>query len=209
MKLTISRKISLLVFLILLADQILKVWVKTHMTIAQDIHVAGNWFLIHFVENPGMAFGQEFGGSAGKLLLSLFRLVAIALIIWYIRTLIRDKAPQGFIICLSMVLAGAIGNMIDCAFYGLLFSESTYSEVAVFLPEGGGYAPFLYGKVVDMFSFPILHGQYPDWIPFMGGKEFIFFRFVFNIADSAVTVGVISILIFYWGYLKKGAKSNN
>ncbi len=207
MKLSIAWKSALLVFIILLIDQILKFWIKTSMCIGEDIPVFGNWFLIHFVENPGMAFGWELGGQSGKLILSLFRLVAIAAIIWYVNTLIKEKAPDGFILCICLILAGAIGNMIDCAFYGLLFSESTFTTVAEFLPEGGGYASFLHGKVVDMLSFPILHGTYPGWIPFKGGEEFLFFRPVFNIADSAVTIGVLAIIVFHWGYLKKVSKS--
>ncbi|MDR2036380.1 MAG: lipoprotein signal peptidase [Bacteroidales bacterium] len=207
MKQSIAWKSALLVFVILLFDQILKVWVKTNMSIGEDIPLLGNWFHIHFVENPGMAFGWQLGGKWGKLVLSLFRLVAIAAIIWYIRILIREKAPNGFILCVSLILAGAMGNMIDCAFYGLLFSESNFGIVAEFLPEGGGYAPFLFGKVVDMLSFPIIHGTYPGWFPLVGGEEFLFFRPVFNIADSAVTIGVLSIILFYWSYLKNISKS--
>ena len=207
MKWSIACKSTLLIVAILIVDQVLKFWIKTSMCIGEDIPVFGNWFLIHFVENPGMAFGWELGGQAGKLILSLVRLVAIVAFIWYVHTLIKEKAPDGFILCICMILAGAIGNMIDCAFYGLLFSESTFTSVAGFLPEGGGYAPLLYGKVVDMLSFPILHGTYPEWIPFKGGDEFLFFRPVFNIADSAVTTGVLSIIVFHWGYLKEVGKS--
>jgi len=215
MKFPLTWKVTLIVIVILLIDQILKFWVKTHMSIGQDFPVFGNWFLIHFVENPGMAFGWEIGGKAGKAFLSLFRLAAIAVIIWYIRTLIRGKAPQGFIICLSLILAGAIGNMIDCAFYGLIFDTGTTfnSEFGTYMSysgvsqlSGAGYAPVLHGCVVDMLSFPIFHGTYPDWFPFNAGKPFLFFRPVFNIADSAVTIGVFSIILFYWGYLKKATK---
>jgi len=215
MKLSVAWKASILVFVILLFDQILKFWIKTTMSIGQDFPVLGNWFLIHFVENPGMAFGWEIGGKAGKVFLSLFRIGAIAIIIWYIRTLIREKAPQGFIICVSLILAGAIGNMIDCAFYGLIFNSGTTfnTEIGSYISYSGvsqlssnGYAPFLHGCVVDMLSFPILHGTYPDWFPFKAGESFLFFRPVFNIADSSVTIGVFSILIFYWGYLKKATK---
>jgi signal peptidase II len=215
MKLSVAWKASILVIVILVFDQILKFWIKTNMSIGQDFAVLGNWFLIHFVENPGMAFGWEIGGKAGKVFLSLFRLGAIAVIIWYIGSLIRERAPQGFIICVSLILAGAIGNMVDCAFYGLIFNTGTtfnpeigsyisYSGVSQL--SGNGYAPFLHGCVVDMLSFPILHGTYPDWFPFKAGESFLFFRPVFNIADSSVTIGVFSIILFYWGYLKKATK---
>ena len=215
MKIPIAWKATILVIIILLIDQILKFWIKTNMFIGQDFPVLGNWFQILFVENPGMAFGWEIGGKVGKTFLSLFRLAAIVVIIWYVRMLIREKAPQGFIICVSLILAGAIGNMIDCAFYGLIFNTGTtfntelgiyesYSGVSQF---SGGYASFLHGCVVDMLSFPILRGTYPDWFPFKAGESFLFFRPVFNIADSAVTIGVFSIVLFYWGYLKKTSKS--
>lgn len=216
MKLSITRKASILVFVILLFDQLVKIWVKTNMYIGEDFPVFGNWFIIHFVENPGMAFGWEFGGRGGKLFLSIFRFVAIIAIVWYIRVLIREKAPQGFILCISLIFAGAVGNLIDSAFYGLIFDTGTtfnaeynvyngYSGISKF--SGDGYAPFLQGCVVDMLSFPIIRGNYPSWFPFVGGDSFLFFRPVFNIADSAVTVGVFSIVIFYWGYLKKVSKS--
>ena len=216
MKLPIAWKATVLVFAILLFDQILKFWIKMNMSIGQDFPVFENWFLIHFVENPGMAFGWELGGKAGKMVLSIFRLVAIAAIIWYIRTLIQEKAPQGFILCVAMILAGAIGNMIDCAFYGLIFDTGTTynTELGTYISYSGvsqlsgkGYAPFLHGCVVDMLSFPILRGTYPGWFPFKAGESFLFFRPVFNIADSAVTTGVFSIILFYWGFLKKVSKS--
>ena len=216
MKFPIAWKATILVIIILLIDQILKFWIKTNMSIGQDFPVFGNWFLIHFVENPGMAFGWELGGKGGKMFLSIFRLVAIGAIIWYVRTLITEKAPQGFILCVSLILAGAIGNMVDCAFYGLVFDTGTTfnTELGTYISypgvsqlSGNGYAPFLHGCVVDMLSFPIFRGTYPDWFPFNAGESFLFFRPVFNIADSAVTIGVFSIVLFYWGYLKQVSKS--
>ena len=216
MKLSIAWKSAILVAVVIIFDQILKIWIKTHMSIGQDFSVFGNWFLIHFVENPGMAFGWELGGKTGKMFLSIFRLAAIIVFIWYISGLIKQKAPQGFIICVSLVLAGASGNMIDCAIYGLIFDSGTtyntelgtyFSYSGISQLSGEGYAPILHGCVVDMLSFPILRGTYPDWFPFKGGDSFLFFRPVFNIADSAVTIGVFSIVIFYWNYLKNTGNS--
>ncbi len=186
----------MIVPVVLLADQILKILVKTRMTMGQSIHVIGDWFILHFTENVGMAFGLEFAGNYGKLILSIFRIIAVIFIIIYLVHLIRKDASKGLIACISLILAGAIGNIIDSAFYGLIFSESYFNQTATMFPEGGGYAPFLYGKVVDMFYFPIIKGTFPAWIPFRGGEEFIFFRPVFNIADSAITTGVFILLIF-------------
>lgn len=166
------------------------------MTLGQEFNVMGDWFIIHFTENPGMAFGLQFSGDYGKLILSLFRLVAITVLIIYIYRLTRHKISNVVLISLSLVLAGAIGNMIDSAVYGILFSSSSYFEVAQFLPPDGGYASFLHGKVVDMFYFPILSGTYPQWIPVVGGDDFQFFRPVFNIADSSITLGVIFMILF-------------
>lgn len=166
------------------------------MTLGQEYHVFGDWFIIHFTENPGMAFGLEFSGDYGKLLLSLFRIVAITVLTVYIYNITRQKVSNLVLVSLSLVLAGAIGNMIDSAFYGMIFSDSNYFEVARFMPEEGGYSSFLHGKVVDMFYFPIIEGYYPEWVPIVGGSDFQFFRPVFNIADSSITIGVIMMIIF-------------
>ncbi len=185
-----------IILLVLLLDQGVKVLVKTNMTMGQSIPVLGDWFILHFTENYGMAFGMEFAGEYGKLLLSLLRIAAVIFIGYYIRGLIARQAHAGLIACASLIMAGALGNITDSAFYGMLFGASYYNQVAQFLPEGGGYATFLHGKVVDMLYFPIIRGNFPAWFPFWSGQEFIFFRPVFNIADSAITLGVFTLLIF-------------
>jgi len=190
------KKSILIVVLVLLIDQILKIWIKTNMTLGEEFSVIGNWFLIHFVENNGMAFGFEFGGVYGKIFLSLFRVVAVFGIGWYILKMVRKDLPMGFIACVSLILAGAIGNILDSAFYGIIFNDS-YGQVASLFPQGGGYATFLHGRVVDMFYFPLFSGVYPNWVPFAGGSEFQFFRPVFNVADSAISIGIFAIIIFY------------
>ncbi len=196
-------KISfLIVFVVLLIDQALKIWIKSTMMIGEEFPVFGNWFIMHFVENNGMAFGMELAGEFGKLFLSVFRIVAVGGIGYYIYKLTQKETPVGLIICVSLVLAGALGNIIDSAFYGLIFDHS-HGQVASFMPEGGGYATFLHGKVVDMFYFPILRGTYPDWLPFVGGNDFLFFRPVFNFADSAISVGIFILLIFYRNHFKE------
>lgn len=181
------------VFLVLLADQVSKIWIKTHMELFDTIEIA-KWFQIYFVENNGMAFGIEAGG---KLFLSLFRIVAVIFIIIYITRLVKENYKTGFIVCVTLVLAGASGNIIDSIFYGVVFEASYAGHVASFVPWGEGYSSLLHGKVVDMLYFPIVSGTYPEWVPVVGGQEFLFFRFIFNIADSAITVGVILILLFY------------
>jgi len=190
------KKAFIIVAVILIIDQALKFYIKTTMSLGQEINVIGDWFIIHFTENPGMAFGMQFSGDYGKLLLSIFRIIAIIGIIYYLYIITRKKVKTGLIVSLALVLAGAIGNMIDSAFYGMIFSHSNYFEVARFLPVEGGYGTFLHGRVVDMFYFPILQGYYPSWVPFVGGDNFIFFRPVFNIADSSITIGVILMILF-------------
>ena len=185
----------------LVLDQALKIWVKTHMYLGQE-HKLFDWFYIHFTENNGMAFGMEFGGDWGKLALSLFRIVFVVFMASFLLKLIRKNADKALIVSLSLVLAGAIGNIIDGTLYGVLFSES-YHQIATFLPEGGGYAPLFFGRVVDMFYFPIFKGYLPEWIPFYGGDYFVFFRPVFNIADSAISIGVAIMVIFQKKVMKE------
>jgi len=171
------------------------------MFIGQEFHVIGNWFIIHFTENNGMAFGLELAGETGKLFLSIFRIIAIIVIGWYLFKIAKQKAHPGLIISVALIFAGAMGNIIDSALYGILFSNSAHFNVADFLPENGGYSSFLHGKVVDMLYFPMIKGNFPEW--FQGGRQFIFFRPVFNIADSAITVGVFILIIFQKRFFKK------
>jgi len=195
------------VFFVLLIDQLLKFYIKLTMTIGQEIPVT-NWFIIHFTENNGMAFGIEFAGEWGKLALSIFRILAVIAIVIYLVILTRKKTSFGPVFGLSMILAGAIGNIIDSVLYGVIFSASSYHTVATLFPEAGGYAGFLHGKVVDMFYFPLLilnQAEAPSWIPdFIFGNDgyFIFFRPVFNIADASITTGVLWLLLFERKFLK-------
>ncbi|MBE0679551.1 MAG: lipoprotein signal peptidase [Bacteroidales bacterium] len=194
------NKALLLIFSILLIDQVLKIFIKTNMVIGEEIPVLGNWFRIHFLENNGMAFGMEWGGKAGKAALSIFRMVAIIGISWYLDSIIRKKASLGLVLSVSAIIAGAAGNLIDSAFYGMIFSESWHTT-AILFPEGGGYSSFLQGRVVDMFYFPVIDTHWPDWSPIKPGQSFIFFRPVFNIADTSITTGVLAILLFQKRFL--------
>ncbi|WP_082921577.1 lipoprotein signal peptidase [Lewinella sp. 4G2] len=194
------RLVYLTLFLVLLADQALKIWVKTHMAYGEEIQLLGmDRALIHFVENNGMAFGLSLGGSYGKLLLTLFRVTAVTFLFFYLGRLLKTLAPRRLLVGFALIQAGALGNIIDSVFYGVIFSESSFhGGVATLFPEGGGYAPLLYGRVVDMLYFPLLYGNYPAWFPFVGGQAFLFFRPVFNIADVAIAVGVFLLLSYYF-----------
>ncbi|WP_353137756.1 lipoprotein signal peptidase [Pseudopedobacter sp.] len=180
----------ILILLILIADQVLKTWIKTNMFIGQEFHIIKDFFIIHFTENNGMAFGMEFGGEAGKLALSLFRILAVGGIGYGLHYLIKHKYHRGFILCVAMIFAGALGNIIDSVFYGVIY----------------GYEKLFHGRVVDMFYFPIFRGNFPDWFPVWAGEEFIFFRPVFNIADAAISVGVFIILLNQKIYFKEEIK---
>ena len=197
------KKASIIILLVIILDQTIKFWIKTTMFLGQETNVLGNWFILHFTENYGMAFGFQFAGEFGKLFLSIFRILAIIAIGIYIYKISKKKHSTGLIISLSLIFAGALGNIIDSAFYGLIFSESGFHQLASFMPEDGGYGTFLHGKVVDMFYFPVLKGTFPDWVPFWGSERFIFFRPVFNIADSAITIGVFILLFFQRSFFKK------
>lgn len=184
----------IIVAAILIVDQIIKIEVKTNMSLGEALRIT-DWFYIEFIENNGMAYGMTF---INKLVLSLFRMFAICGIGWYIWRVVKSGFfSKGYIVCLSMVLAGAAGNLIDCLFYGLIFNASTPFNVAHFVPFGEGYSTFLHGKVVDMFYFPIIHTQWPDWVPVWGGDDFVFFSPVFNFADSCISVGVVLLLLFF------------
>ena len=191
----------IVVLIILLLDQILKVWIKTHMLMGEEHKIFGNWFIIHFTENNGMAFGMELGGQTGKMILSIFRLFAVTAIGIYIYHLVKNKANQGLIISISMIFAGALGNIIDSMFYGMIFNDS-YHQLATFLSAEGVYSSFLHGRVVDILYFPIFEGHFPQWFPFWGSEQFIFFRPVFNIADSSITIGVFIIILFQKKFFK-------
>ena len=183
-----------IVVAILLIDQIIKIEVKTNMTLGEAKRVT-DWFYIEFIENNGMAYGMKF---INKLVLSLFRLFAIGFIGYYLAKIIKkDVAPLGYIVLIAMVLAGAAGNLIDCLFYGLIFDASTPFTVSQFVPFGEGYSTFLHGKVVDMFYFPIIQTPWPEWVPYFGGSEYVFFSPVFNFADACISVGVVALLLFY------------
>lgn len=200
-----SYRIPLLtVFLVLLTDQFIKIYIKLNYPLGEVGRLA-DWCIIHFTENPGMAFGFEFGGEFGKLMLSIFRILACIGGAFYIRHIIRTKEHPGFIFSVSLILAGAMGNILDSAFYGLIFDKGTMlnTDFQEYMPYDGiasltsnGYAPSMYGCVVDMFYFPIVNGHFPSWFPIWGGEDFQFFRPIFNFADASISCGVIVIILF-------------
>jgi signal peptidase II len=199
MKLSKGLWAIIVILLILLADQALKIWIKTHLMLYEDIRIT-DWFLLRFVENNGMAMGIEVGG---KIFLTAFRLAASVLIIYYLYTLIKRKYKLGYILCVSLIFAGAVGNILDSIFYGVIFTDSPvynldlpHQAAALFPPEGG-YSTWFHGRVVDMFYFPLFEFRWASWIPFVGGQEFLFFRYIFNVADASISVGIFILLLFY------------
>lgn len=207
------RNVFFLILLIIALDQFIKFYIKTHFFIGREVKVLGmNWFRLHFVENEGMAWGWKMGGDYGKVALTLFRLAAVIAGVFIIRDFIRKNYHSGFIFCSALIFAGALGNLIDSMFYGLIFNNSDpyIQNVARLFPKEGGYASFLHGKVVDMFYFPIItNTYYPSWFPIWKGEEFEFFRPVFNVADASISVGVIAILLFQNRFFKKHHEENN
>lgn len=200
------KHVLLIVLLVLLIDQTLKIYIKTHFMYNEEVNVLGSWFRLHFIENEGMAFGMKFGDRYGKLALTLFRLGAVIWGIYFIQTtLIRQKYHQGLIFCSALILAGALGNLIDSVFYAKVFTESPYhaGPLAKLVPFGQGYGDLFHGRVVDMLYFPLIQGTFPDWVPVWGGQPYEFFRPVFNIADASISGGVIAIFVFQKSLLKK------
>ncbi|MDY6424270.1 MAG: lipoprotein signal peptidase [Bacteroidales bacterium] len=202
------RKPLILILLILVIDQLIKIYVKAHFAIGDDVKVLGlDWFRIHFLENKGMAFGMSFGNTIGKFLLTLIRVVLSVAIFIYMNKLIKRGEKKIIIYSFALIFAGAVGNIIDCLFYGIIFNESTVFAAATMFPADGGYAPFLFGRVVDMFYFPLIDTTWPDWIPFVGGNNFRFFNAIFNFADASITIGVVLLLVSYI-WLSKSKKNN-
>ena len=207
-----GKHVIIIIALIVLADQILKIYIKTNFHLNTSQPILGKWFQLHFVENPGMAYGWKFGGNWGKVALTVFRLGAVVFGTWYLGDIIRKKQHKGFIVCAALVYAGALGNLIDSCFYGLIFDKGMifdtqindhigYNGLATF--SSNGYASFLHGNVVDMLYFPLIEARFPAWFPGWGGEEFIFFRPIFNIADASISTGIISILVFQKRFFQK------
>lgn len=209
----------LIIAAIILIDQAIKIWIKTSYPTGEVVRVFGmDWFRLHFIENPGMAWGWKFGNETGKMILTLFRLAAVIFGTWYIGKIIKQKYNRGFIICASLIYAGALGNLIDSMFYGMLFDKGLHYDALIndYVPYAGiaefasaGYSSFLHGSVVDMLYFPMFKGEFPNWLPFAGGEEFEFFSPIFNIADASISVGVITLLVFQNRFFKKHAAEEN
>lgn len=203
-----KRTIFFIICLIVLADQALKIYIKTHFHPGESHPVLENWFQLYFIENEGMAYGWKLGGQWGKIMLTLFRLVAVILGFFYIKDIIEKKYPRGYIFCIALIFAGALGNLLDSLFYGMIFDSSSalsYNVAKIF--PAHGYAGFMHGRVVDMLYFPIIdHAEIPGWIPFLGGKEFSFFNYIFNIADASVSAGVITIIVFRKHFFTRSLK---
>ena len=207
MKISKGTGITIFVVLLLVIDQVIKILVKTNMCLGDSIDLIGDWCKLYFVENIGMAFGMNFGGGIGKLLLSLFRIALGIAIIFYIRNLLKKPdTPLGVLLGLAAIVCGAFGNIIDSLLYGLVFSESTTTQIATLFPDGGGYAGVFYGKVVDMFYFPLIDTTLPDWLPIFGGRPFRFFSAIFNFADSCITCGAFYLVLFQWRFFNREPK---
>ena len=204
------RNVIFIILAIIIIDQGLKIWIKTNYPIGHVTDVMGlSWFKLYFIENKGMAWGWEFGGDWGKMLLTLFRLAAVIFGTWYLGRIVKQNYSRGFIICAALIYAGALGNLIDSMFYGMIFEESSYTQTAHIFPQHG-YAGFLHGRVVDMLYFPIIrNAHFPSWFPFWGGQEFEFFSPIFNIADASISVGVITLLVFQKRFFKKYHKEEH
>lgn len=197
-KLSTAALAWIIIAIVLVIDQILKIWVKTNFYLGEDFQIT-SWFSLRFIENKGMAFGMELGS---KLFLSLFRIVVVGALIYYLCKAVRKTfIPRGYIVCIALIIAGAAGNIFDCLFYGCIFNDPPAPFVAQFVPWGDGYAPIFFGKVVDMLYFPLFSFTWPDWIPWVGGDVFSFFEPVFNFADAAISVGMIALLLFYHKYI--------
>lgn len=198
--------VAIIIVITVILDQVLKIWVKTGFYLGEDMPIF-SWFHLLFIENNGMAFGMTIGS---KLALTLFRIVAVSMLIWYIHSIYRIKAvPAGYLACLAFITAGAAGNIFDCVFYGLIFDNPMPPQVAQLFPAGGGYAPLFMGKVVDMLYFPLFSFTWPSWIPFVGGDHFLFFQPVFNLADAAISCGIFVLIIFYHNYVLSPAALRN
>jgi len=213
-----ARHVTFIILLIIIADQALKLWIKTHYHLSESHQVIGSGFQLYFVENPGMAYGWKFGGNWGKMALTIFRMAAVIFGTWYLGKIIKEKMHRGFIFCAALVYAGALGNLIDSSFYGLIFDKGMtvdpmmkdyvgYSGLAKL--SSTGYSSFLHGNVVDMLYFPVIKGHFPSWFPFWGGDDFEFFRPIFNIADASITTGVLSILVFQKRFFKQRKTNEN